>query len=192
MNQKQAFKAGCFIQEHFLNWVWQNSRYCDTCIYQRVPQYYDQGLGETLVQHVNETPLFLSSKHHQQQGKVSFKNTIEHAGSLADRGEPTGTGRSQPLNSWPQGWNQSALWTSCNHSNTPATNHTHSHSGDRGLFKETSIYRNVYTTSGVVTHRISWHCSKWTFVPLQGSRGCVPLEEKFAHFKWINLVHLRE
>ena len=28
---------------------------------------YDQGLGETLVQHENEAPLFLSPKHHQQQ-----------------------------------------------------------------------------------------------------------------------------
>ena len=27
---------------------------------------YDQGLGETLVQHENETPLFLFPKHHQQ------------------------------------------------------------------------------------------------------------------------------
>ena len=29
--------------------------------------YYDQGLRETLAQHENETPLFPSSKHHQQQ-----------------------------------------------------------------------------------------------------------------------------
>ena len=27
---------------------------------------YDQGLGETLVQQENETPLFLFPKHHQQ------------------------------------------------------------------------------------------------------------------------------
>ena len=59
--------------------------------------------------------------------KNTFLHTIKHAGSLADRGEPPGTVRSWPLNSWLQGRNQSAPWTTWNHSNTPATNHALNH-----------------------------------------------------------------
>ena len=63
------------------NWLILEIRFC-----------YDQGLGETLAQHGNETPPLLSPKHHQQLSILKWFNskdilyTTKHAGSLGQQG----------------------------------------------------------------------------------------------------------
>lgn len=118
---------------------------------------YDQGLVETLAQHVNDTPLFLSqappaATHSLKDfSQKNIANTIKHTSSQADGGEPTGTGeepafkllaaRLEPISSMD---NLQPLKQTCNQSCT--------YSGNRNRYSSRETYnRNICMISGVVT-----------------------------------------